>query len=236
VVDAFYDVEDVTPAVDILKKQIALTMERFDLFLNLGLVYLAVEDGENAATAFQRARELTDSPEILAEIDRLMLSADDPEFEANLTELSLIINAGNALSVEDVEYLEGILEDVPSFAEGYTLVASAYLAWKEDSTALEVLLDGYKNIPSSSEIIEQLARLLWDSGEKALTFDYLSKGIEAHPNNVALLALTGQYLFEDGQEDPAKTYLVRAEAIMPSHPTLTQARIAITRLINERNH
>jgi len=235
VVDAFYDVENVNPAVDIIKKQISLMPERFDLFMNLGLVYLVAEEGKNAAAAFEQARTLTSTPDILAEIDRLMLSAEDPEFEANLTEFSLIINAGNTLSVEDVEYLEGVLEDVPSFAEGYALVARAYLAWNEDSTALEVLLDGYKNVPHSSEIINQLARLLWDLGEKTLAFDYLSKGVEAHPNDVALLALTGRYLFEDGQEDAAKSYLARAEAIMPDHPALVEVRVAITHLINERS-
>ncbi|MDX1993920.1 MAG: tetratricopeptide repeat protein [bacterium] len=235
VADNVFDAEDITPAVEALKTQIALEPQRVDLRVNLAVMYLTAEEGELAAESLEAARELTDEADVLADIDRLTLAADDPDFEAHLAELTTIIEAGNTLSVEDVEYLEDILEAVPTFTEGYVLVAQAYMAWGEDDTALEVLLDGNKFIPNAPEITLLLAQLLWDAQQPALAFDYLEKALKAHPNNVPLLARTGQLLFENNQEEDARAYLMKAENLLPSHPALAEARAEIARIIRSRD-
>jgi hypothetical protein len=75
--------------------------------------------------------------------------------------------------------------------------------------------------------------MLWDSGEHELAFSYLNKGVAKNPNYVPLLALTGRYLFEDGQQDAAKAYLSRAELITPNDPVLIAARTHIARLLSD---
>ena len=41
----------------------------------------------------------------------------------------------------------------------------------------------------------------------------------------------GRFMFEDGQEDEAKTFLARAEAIDPRNATLNDARIHIANML-----
>lgn len=231
-VDAFYNLDDVTPAFKILKEAVARNPERADLPLNLAVAYLAAEQTDAAITHLNRARGLTDDPLILADIERLMLAAEDPDFETRLGEITDVVSAGNALSTEDVEFLEEAVERAPSFAEGYLLLAKAYIAWDEPATAIETLLDGHKRLPDDPEIAALLAQTLWEAGERASAFGYLNKGLGSNPNHVPLLALTGRYLFEDGQDDAAKAYLARAELIAPNDPVLTQVRIAISRMID----
>ena len=149
-------------------------------------------------------------------------------------EVGTVLLIPNAeVDVEDVEYLERVLERVPSFAEVYVLVAKAYLIWGESSTALETLLDGHKNAPDDPEIIALLSETLWESGEEDLALSYLNKGINNNPTNVPLLALAGQYLFDDGQEEAAKAYLLRAEMISPRDPTLIRVRQYIGRILHQ---
>jgi tetratricopeptide (TPR) repeat protein len=162
-----------------------------------------------------------------------MLAADDPDFEAHLGELTDILSAGNLVDVEDAEFLEEAIAKVPTFADGYMLLAKAYVGWEEPATALETLLDGQKHLPDDLDILELLSRLLWESGQRKLAFEYLNKGLAKNPTYVPLLALTGQYLFEDGQEEEAKSFLARAEVVDPRHPALNRVRLAIAKLIGQ---
>jgi tetratricopeptide (TPR) repeat protein len=230
-VDTLYNVENMTPAFEFLKIAAAHEPERYDILVNLAAAYLVAEQGDKAKSELQKARRLTDDPAVLADIDRLMLAAEDPDFEARLGEITDIVSAGNPLETENVEFLEDITEKVPSFAEAFVFLAKAYIAWDESSTAIEVLLDGHKSNPGDPEIAALLGRLLWEAEEQELAFSYLTKGIEKNPNYVPLLALTGRYLFEDRQEDAAKAYLSHATMIAPNDPTLIETRAFIARMI-----
>lgn len=231
VVDALYEVRDVRPGIAILEDQCKKAPDRVDLLINLASLYLFAEDEDKALTVLQEAEDLTDDAGYLADIGRLMLSAEDPDFEMNIAELADVVGAGNALEVSDVDYLEEIAERVPTLTEAYIILAKAYLIWGEESTALEVLLDGQKHLPDDPELIEQLARILWDTGEQALALDYLDKGVQSNPDAVALLALSGQYLFEDGQTEAARALLSRAESLAPRHPVLEEVKQKIARLM-----
>lgn len=229
VIDMFHNVEDMSPAVDILKRWIAQQPDRVELYLNLAALYTLDEDGPSAVLILNQAQRITTDEVVLAEIERLRLAAEDPEFETALGEIADIISAGNTIETDDVEFLESIIEKVPNYAEIYLLLARAYIGWGEVTSALETLLDAHKHIPDDADILALLSELVWDSGETDLAFTYLSKGISQNPHHVPLLALAGQYLFEDGQEDAARAYLMKAEAISPNDPVLVRVRRHIAR-------
>lgn len=231
VVDALYDVRDVHPAITVLEDQRRQMPDRVDLLINLANLYLMAEDEDKALAVLQDAERLTDDAGYLADIGRLMLSAEDPEFEMTIAELAEVVDAGNAIEISDVDYLEDIVERVPTLTEAYIILAKAYLIWDEEGTALEVLLDGQKHLPEDPELIEQLARILWQTGEQVLALNCLDKGIQSNPDAVSLLALGGQYLFEDGQADAARVLLSRAEALAPRHPVLEEVKQKIARMM-----
>jgi tetratricopeptide (TPR) repeat protein len=232
IIESMYHIEDISPAINALRDAIKVESDRFDLHLNLAVAYLVTEKGDQAKAALEKARHLSNDSSVAADIDRLMLSAEDANFEAHLGEITDLIGAGNAPEIEDVDFLEASVERVPTFSEGYLLLAKAYLLWDESEAVLETLLDAQKNLPDDPDILEFLARALWDSGEEKLAFDYLNKGLAENPNHVPLLALTGRYLFENNQESAAKIFLARAEAIAPRHPALNEARFHIAKRVD----
>src|SRR5690606_11259124 len=126
---------------------------------------------------------------------------DDPDFEISITEMMDIVNAGNELSIENIGYLEEIIERVPSFAEGYILSAKTYIAWDEYASALDVLMDGHKHLPDDPEIARLLGEVLAHSEEYDLALEYLEKGLAKNPSYVPLLATMGLHLFEDGKDE-----------------------------------
>jgi tetratricopeptide (TPR) repeat protein len=233
VVETWHGVEDISPGLAILRNAVMDHPQRVDLHVNMAVAYMIDEQTEAARNELEKARQLSTLPQSNAEIERLMLSVDNPEFEARLGEITDLINAGHEINPEDVEMLENTVEKAPTFATGYLLLAGAYLAWDEPDDALDTLLDGQKHLPDQPDILFMLARILWDAGEEQLAFDYLSKGLIKHPNHVSLLALTGRYLFEDGQEEEARGFLARAEAIDPRHPVLNEVRIYIAKSLSE---
>lgn len=228
-VDGFHTLADLEPAIKILKKALASSPHRVDLYLNLGAVYILAEDFPAAESLLLKGRALASSPDEIEEIDRMLLSVEDPEFELKLGEIADILNAGNVVSSDAAEFLETILERIPSFAEVSILLARAYLGWDETGSALETLLDGHRHSPDNSEIIALLSETLWDSGQEDLAFNYLNKGLSHNPHNVPLLALAGKFLFEDGQEDAARAYLQKAEALSPRNAVLARVRQHIGR-------
>lgn len=232
VAEAFYDYGSAHLVIDSLSNATRNNSERLDLQVSLAVIYLAAEEPEKAETVLRQARQSTSEPEILADIDRLLLSAEDPEFEMRLGEITDIVNAGSPADTEDVEFLESIIERVPTFEEAYILAAKAYLRWDEPGTAIETLLDGHRHLPHDPDIAFLLAESLWDTGEEELAFNYLNRGIRSNPNYVPLLALMGKFLFEDDQLDLARQYLARADAISPRDPVLAQVRLHISRTSN----
>ena len=235
VVDALEDIDDIGPAIAALEKHLQTAPERADLHISLAATYLIVEEMDRAAELLEKAEDRTNDPILLADIDRMMLTIDEPDFEIRLGEIIGQVGSSTKLKEEAVDFLESIIERAPSFAEAYVLLAKAYLGWEEPKDAMETLLDGLKEAPGDPDMIELLAQLLWDSGEKDLALTYLNKGIAASPNYVPLLALIGRYLFENDQEDVAKLFLARAEVISPRHPSLARVRAHIAQNLNQKN-
>lgn len=220
VLDEMYDLADIEPAIDLLQK--ATETDPSNPYHQLNLAYALVIDerDDEAVNILEALREKTseDEDEVHSEIERLLLMIDDPEYELKLTELGQVVDTGKALSVEDVDYLENIIELVPTLSEPYIVLAKAYQTWNEPESALETLIDGQEAVPDDPDITELLAKAIWDSGDHELALQYLQKGLETSPNHVPILARMGQYLVDEDYIDTAKAYLARAELISPRHP------------------
>ncbi|MFW5709112.1 MAG: tetratricopeptide repeat protein [Chloroflexota bacterium] len=227
--------DDLDPVLDLLEEAVETSPDRVDLHINLAVTYLANEDYDLAAEELEEARGLTQDAGLLADIDRLMLSANDPDFEAHLGEIEAQVDGGARIDSNDIEFLEDIIDQAPSMAESYVLLGKALMTDGDLADALDILLDGHEQIPDDLDIITLIGQVLWESGEHATAFEYMNKGLELDHNHVPLLAQTGQYLFEDGQEAEARAFLARAEAISPRHRALAAARRAIADMLNRED-
>ncbi|GAB5491441.1 MAG: hypothetical protein Phog2KO_16560 [Phototrophicaceae bacterium] len=228
-IDSFYDVNDIQQGVAIFQEQIQANPERLDLYVNLSALYIAGYQDESAIPLLEKAKSMTQDTSQLANIERLSLSASNPDFEYRFAEVVSILDAGNKLNANDVEFLESVVEQAPHVIDAHIALGRSYYYWEETNEALEVLLDAQEAVPNQPSVIDWLGRILWESGERDTAFTYLNKGIAAYPFNVQLLARAGQYLFDNDQLDEARTYLGRAEEIAPRHPMLEEVRAYIAR-------
>lgn len=231
-IDSLYNLEEAEPALEILEDAVEEAPLRADLRINLATAYLVLEENEYAITELEEARKLTDDPLLQAEIERLMLVATDPEFETLTSEINDRLNAGTSINSDEIDYLEEILEQAPQYIDGYIMLARAYGLQNDTTQALEVLLDAEKVAPTDPDILEGLARLLWNSGETDAAYGYIRRGLKANPLHVPLLTLMGQFLFDDDDHDGARACLLRAEAISPRHPSLLKTRAYIARMLS----
>jgi tetratricopeptide (TPR) repeat protein len=225
--DSMEVVDDFAPGIEILRRAAAGQPESVHVWVNLAAACVLAGDGDEALRALAQARALTDDAAVLTDIERLTLSAADPDFEMRLGEIIDIISAGGRVNVEDAEYLEAAVASAPTLADVYVLLAKTYAGWGEIGSALETLLDGYKHAPDDAELVFLLGQTLWDSGERDLALSYLAKGIAHNPNHVPLLALMGRCLFDSDRDQEARVYLTRAELIAPRNPILNEVRAYI---------
>ena len=231
IIDEMYELDDIQPAIDALRKLSTEHTNRFDIKLNLAFALIVDEQDDEAVDILEALQDETEDEKIINESERLLLLIDDPQFELKLNEFEQILDAGNTISSDDVDYLEDLLEKVPILAEAYIVLAKAYRAWDEDETALEALVDGHAELPDNPAIIELMATIVWDSGDSELALEYLQKGLKVSPQNVPLLALMGQYLYEEDYIEASRAYLAKAEAISPRHPALMLVKKELSKLI-----
>lgn len=233
VLNASHALESLQPGRKILQDAFEREANNLERGLVLAELLLLERDDEALMALLGRLDALATDQASLAELERLRLLLEEPEFEMRLGEIEGVLDAGNAIRSEDSEWLEDILERAPGLGGLHGLLARVYQGWGEDGAALETLLDGFRRFPSDAELAALLGEQLWQAGEAELAFDYLGKGLSQNPDDVALLSLTGQYLFEDGQDDPARACLARAEALAPQHPVLARARARIAAVLAE---
>lgn len=208
-----------------------------DAELKLGYAMLLIENQEEdqAITVLEALLDKLDDNNLLAEAERLLWIAEDPEFERRFGEISALVDAGNAPPNVLVDYLEDLLNSAPHYQAGYLLLAKAYQLRDDLEAALEVLLDGHKNLGDDPDLLEALGAVLWEQGEDTLAIEYLNKGLEVDPTHIQLLVRIGRCLFEHGQSEDARIYLMRAEALNSRDPFLNETRAYIARnIINRR--
>lgn len=230
-VEELYDFDDLETGINALREVQQQQADRLDVYINLALIHLTAEDEAVAKETLEKAQALTEDIPTLAEIENLLLRADDPEFEYRFGECSTIVAAGNSLNADDVEFLEEAVENAPHFVEAHLTLAQAYDAWDDQDAALEVLLDANEKLPDHPEVLRMLTRILWDSGEREIAFQYLNKGLESFPFDVPLLVQAGHLLFINEQYSESRRYLALAEEIQPRNPVLRDVKMMIARQI-----
>lgn len=225
--------EDLEPAISVLEAAADANPDRPGLLVALASLYVMDEQPDDALTVLESAEALEPSSELVSEIERLRLLAEEPDFEARMGGIVDLLNAGMRLPDDEIEYLEDVVARAPSYADAYLHLAKAYERIDEPAAVLETLLDGQRNVPEDPEIGYSLVQALWDQDQRELALEYLNKALTASPYHVPLLALAGRYLFEEGDEDEARDFLSRAEAISPNHPVLNEVRRFIARMLDE---
>ena len=158
------------------------------------------------------------------ELEHLRLKIRWEDFDYWFGEFVTQIDANNPLNDRQLELLEEVIEVAPSYAEAYIALAKAYRLIEDDESALEVITDAQTHVQHPA-LWSLGAEILWDSGDISLGINYLLKGIEMYPDNVALLAQMGKFMFDADQREEARAYLARAEALATTnHPDLQVVR------------
>ncbi|MBI1277032.1 MAG: hypothetical protein GC179_02780 [Anaerolineaceae bacterium] len=236
IIDQLQD-KDLYKVIEIFNQWLVGSPSQIFVRINLVRAYLAVDETAKARSELLTITEQLVPTPLQSTISRLQLMVDIPDFDNRLGEINDILQAKGKVSAADLEFLENVIEHTPSFAEGYRLLAHAYLSWDERQDAVEVLLDGQNKAPFDADLIASLARVFWDEDEFDLAFTNIEKGLEHDSQNATLLALFGRFLFDEGQDEEAKEYLLRAEQIDPSNSELVSARlyVANTLIGNRKN-
>ena len=224
VVETAYNLLDIPTFAQVLYDYVQKHPKRADLWVSLAVLAIHDEDFETAADYLDQAEQVTDDETILADVDRLMMTVDDPEFEENLGNIYAVVSGGNKVNTQTIQFLEDTIEKAPMIPEPYLYLAQSYMIWDKKDHALETIQQGYEQLPDNPEIAELLARYEWDGGNKDEAQRVLTESLAVNPTYVPLMARMGQVLFELGEKDAAKGWLTRAEALSPRDPILTEVR------------
>jgi tetratricopeptide (TPR) repeat protein len=226
IIDHLYELDDLKPAFDILNDQAQNSSENPASYLNLAQLAIIDENTILAQEYLEMCEKFVpqygEGMEI--EIQRLKLSVAHLDFDQQYSEIKMILDAKNIVSENDVEFLEDAIEIAPKFGDLYVTLACCYLSWKDTDDALEVLNDAQTKVGSHPRIIQTLAQVLWDTDQKALSFEQLNEGLKYYPNDVPLLTQIAGYLIDNNQLSDSKPFIERAEIIAPSHPRLWKLR------------
>ncbi len=225
--------EDIFPAIETIRKALINDSRQINARINLVRAYLAADDSAQARVELVNISTLNTPLQAQSILTRLRLSANFPDFESRLGEVTDVLQAGGKVSATDAEFLEAMVENEPLFSEGYRLLAASYLSWGETHDALDVLLDGENKAPFDSEGNALLAKVLWDEDQSELAFAYLEKGLKQDGRNAALHSLKGRFLFDEGLNDEAKVVLLIAEEIDPLNSELVATRLHIANVLME---
>src|SRR5262249_51653368 len=106
VVEACYAIEDVAPGVEILRRAAEKHPNRPDLLLSQAVFCLMDEQYDAARAALEKADSQTEDETVQADIDRLLLAANDPEFDGTMGVINDTVNAGRPLDDESLDFLE----------------------------------------------------------------------------------------------------------------------------------
>ncbi len=219
---------------EMLEAASAQTPDRIDRKINLATAYILSEDLDRAALLLEETLERTTDPDQISEIQRLMLYADDPDFEAIMGEMIDKIGAKTPLDETEIDYLEQVVEVAPHYTEAHQLLAQGYQLWNDAEAVMDTLLDAVKQLPNDAEILVMLAKALSDSEQNDLALEYLEHSVKHNPMHIPSLALLGRVLFDMERDDEARAYITQAQALGPRNPAVTEVRAYIARKMGER--
>ncbi len=202
--------------------------ERIDLRCAYAEYLLLLDERSAAFDELQeaRARIPDERGDDIAEIERLLLAAEDEEFEMRLGEISASLRGGT-IRENELEFLENALESAPRQLYLYSLLAAGYQRQRDYASALEVLLDAREQLGDEAALLHQLGAITWRLGEREVALRYLEDGLRAHPLYVPIFAQLARCHFSLGDEERARQYIVRAESLDAEHPSLLQLQAYI---------
>lgn len=229
-IDEMEDMDDISEGVAIAERHINSESDAEHL-ITLARLYITDYENDKALERLDLAAGKTDDIDLQSEIEKLRLIALNPDFEYKFAETVAKIDAGNPPAEADLDFLEEVVEEAPSYIDAYTALARAYSLNDDDEAAVEVLLDADKAVEAHPDIMDLLSQHFWDTGEKELAFQYLNKGLANAPVYVPLLVRAGQMLFDNDQHDDARQFIARAELISPRDPALEQLKRHIANVL-----
>jgi tetratricopeptide (TPR) repeat protein len=227
------DLVDFDQVLDVLEKAASDEPDRIDRQINLASAYLLDDGLDNAADVLEKALDMATNPDQIAEIQRLMLYADDPDFESIIGEIIDKIGTKTPLDETEIDYLEQVIEAAPKYPEGYLLLVQGYQLWNDPNAAMETLLDAVRELPNDAEILVMLAQALISSDQIDVVISYLQRSAEHNPLHIPTLALLGRALFDGDQHEEARAVMSRAEMLAPRHPALAEIRAYIAKRMAE---
>ncbi len=218
----------------ILETAVTQVPDRTDRKINLATAYILNEEHDRALELLEEALQKTSNPDQLAEVQRLILYADDPDFEAIIGEIIDKISSRTSLDETEIDYLEQVVEVAPRHAEAYVLLAQGYQLWNDADAVMDTLLDAVKQLPNEAELLVMLAKVLLDSDQDELALQYLQHSVEQNPTHIPTLALLGRVLFDMDRDNEARAYIAQAQTLGPKNAAVTEVRAYIARKMSER--
>ena len=187
-------------------------------------------DGESARAAEQirTARAFTKDRDGIAELERLALIAEYDGFEMRLGEIQASLQSGS-IREDDLSFLEQSLDTAPHQLQIYLYLAAGYRLHQDYPSALEVLLDAREQLGDQPPLFQQLSEISWLLDERELALRYLQQGLAAHPLDLNILVALARLHLNQGEEDQARQFLLRAESLDSGHPALTRLKAFIAR-------
>jgi tetratricopeptide (TPR) repeat protein len=222
---------------DMQEDEAEIALQRLDQLIaenpKMGQIIAAVklaiimEDYDAAQDYFAKTEGLPSEQKIKTDLELLALEIQDPHCAFKMTEIEEILIANKRPSDAQIDYLEGVVEIAPHFANAYVLLARCYKKRQDIEVVMEVLMDAHEKCPDSVQVLLSLGNAFWESDETDLAVEYLLKGLEIDPQNISILVQMARYMFDSEEFDTSKAYLERAESLDETNQELIRAKIYI---------
>lgn len=223
-------------AVISLKNAIKLDVENAKARFLLGRLYLASGDGENAEKELERALQLNyDANQALPLLARayMLTEADDDIFSLekeaeSLTQSSkiqfLAYKTIAALRVDNEELASETVDLVLSLskADGYSMLASAYLAFAKKNTAhaAALVLRILTATPDNADALLLQGQVAIVEKNYSLAVTSFEKYFELQPNSSKVQLFIADALLKNGQYQQAEAIADNILAKIPNQPFL----------------
>ena len=232
-IEQLADVDDLAPGFEILRAHVEQAGSGAYARVHLAQLCIVAEDYAAAAAEELRiCRETsgTIDDQLELELQRLELTAAQPDFEARFAEIKVLLSANRTPGESEIDTLEAAIAIAPRLVDLHLLLSRCYASWGDAESALEVLQEAGQSAGQHPRISQSLGQLQWRGRQRDAAVATLNRGLELFPSDVGLLSQMAACLIENGQLDDARRYIERAESIAPSHQAVWQLR----RLIAEK--
>jgi len=231
IIDRLLDIPDYAQAFTILEQASDANPFAFVFTAQLALADGDVERAANSIAACRaHLAELDDGLEL--ELQRLELQTRQPGFDVDYADIRLNLAEGRAISEAQVDLLEEAIGIAPRLVDLHVLLARCYHKWQDSDSALEVLAEAAAQAGQAPQLHLATAQILWAQRQEDEAMEQLNAGLQAFPNDLALLAQMARILINHDQLDDARPYLLRIETIAPSHPQLWQLRRMVAQRVS----